>query len=873
MSEPSSKKEGKKISPRAEQAQQAKKHNRDISDNIYYNIPQEKQVIHLIHFSRITQTIGTPLNIKWSDLIARYYKQPITIKATNEEIAAHSDRLKDAGGFLFGKTEGNRKTKKSIQTRTALNFDIDSFEDSYQFAKLVESIESFEFNYVFHSTFKSTPANPRCRLVIPLAEPITDVSIFRAICQNFARKYLSDVEIDQASFLIQQVMYIPVVPEQRKDDYILYYQDNDKFFNYRSIAPDLQQLHEQEEIETLKNKISTLDSTAIPGIRGAFNRYVTPEKLLETLYSDRYEKAGFGRYHLIGAHSGPGVVILDDQYIYSHHTNNDPLSDGKAHDAYDTFRILSAAGDDKKARILLKQNKKFMVFWKSKQNIPVEIPLEFYNDAGHLVCDPSLYTWLIENDTNLKGTIGYNEREFVITPLGSLPWREVNPQDDTWQDADTSRLIVYLNRRYKVFNERAVRIALVETAHKHIFNPLKSLIESKPWDGVPRLDTYFIDYLELPDTPYHRMVARLFIIGIIFRTYDPGKRFAFVPVICGPEGAGKSSILRRLAFDRYFIGDLEDYNSKDTKMKYRLAMIVEDSEGRAFKKSQSEDVKAAISETVDAFRPPYSSSVIKAPRHCVFAMTTNQTDDILPEIGKNRRYLPIECHENNVLGRIDADPEQVIPDEVVQQILAEGLERYRKGERPVMSAEEQNLADKERNKYKKSSDLTLVIEDIVSHRWISKDYYKQSLEKRRSYVYNVDGKMNLQQYICSREIQDILNNCPERYENLERTPQLINKSLEALGWIRMKTPRKIDAFYGSQRYSKRPESSFPGENPNMPEKLAKKIGESYLRAKEVDSLESDSLVLSYLEAGGKSLSAEDGEQLIQDLEELIHGKK
>lgn len=40
------------------------------------------------------------------------------------------------------------------------------------------------------------------------------------------------------------------------------------------------------------------------------------------------------------------------------------------------------------------------------------------------------------------------------------------------------------------------------------------------WDGVPRVETLFIDYLNFPDTPYIRAIARKMLVAAVARIYD-----------------------------------------------------------------------------------------------------------------------------------------------------------------------------------------------------------------------------------------------------------------------------------------------------------------------------------------------------------------
>ena len=96
--------------------------------------------------------------------------------------------------------------------------------------------------------------------------------------------------------------------------------------------------------ETVKRQLEpNVDSV---DIIERFNSTYTVEQIL---VKHGYEKKGENRF--LSPHSQtktPGVIILEDGTIYSHHAG-DLLGDGHSHDAFDVERILSANGDWKTA--------------------------------------------------------------------------------------------------------------------------------------------------------------------------------------------------------------------------------------------------------------------------------------------------------------------------------------------------------------------------------------------------------------------------------------------------------------------------------------------------------------------------------------------
>jgi len=96
--------------------------------------------------------------------------------------------------------------------------------------------------------------------------------------------------------------------------------------------------------ETVKRQLEpNVDSIDI------IERFNSAYSVEQILVKHGYEKKGENRF--LSPHSQtkiPGVILLEDGSIYSHHAG-DLLGDGHSHDAFDVERILNANGDWKKA--------------------------------------------------------------------------------------------------------------------------------------------------------------------------------------------------------------------------------------------------------------------------------------------------------------------------------------------------------------------------------------------------------------------------------------------------------------------------------------------------------------------------------------------
>jgi len=94
----------------------------------------------------------------------------------------------------------------------------------------------------------------------------------------------------------------------------------------------------------IKRQLPTKSDSA--DVIDLFNKKFTVSEILE---KNGYEKKGSNRF--LSPHSTsktPGIVLLDDGTIYSHH-GGDLLGDGHSHDAFDVARILEANSDWKTA--------------------------------------------------------------------------------------------------------------------------------------------------------------------------------------------------------------------------------------------------------------------------------------------------------------------------------------------------------------------------------------------------------------------------------------------------------------------------------------------------------------------------------------------
>lgn len=177
-------------------------------------------------------------------------------------------------------------------------------------------------------------------------------------------------------------------------------------------------------------------------------------------------------------------------------------------------------------------------------------------------------------------------------------------------------------------------------------HPVRSYLEevADTWDGTPRVDSWLIDYAGAPDTPYVRAVARLSLVAAVRRILSPGCKFDEMPVLEGPQGGGKSSLLRTLCPDEsWFTDDLPlDGDAKRFIEAVKGKWIVEAGELKGMRKAEADALKSALSRQVDRARMAYGREPVELARQCIIFGTTN-SERYLKDTTGNRRYWPIRC--------------------------------------------------------------------------------------------------------------------------------------------------------------------------------------------------------------------------------------
>ena len=348
---------------------------------------------------------------------------------------------------------------------------------------------------------------------------------------------------------------------------------------------------------------------------------------------------------------------------------------------------------------------------------------------------------LIFNDPALDGLIGFDEFQEADVFLKAPPWRKIlktagDSESDynanasyknnllykgkEWSDRDDAQFRAYLRRTYKEFSaEKIIFDTVTSYSDANSFHEVKDYFYNLPkWDGIPRAETFFIDWLNVADSKFVREVTMKWLTAAIARIFHPGCEFQWALVLHGNQKIGKGYILKRIGGKWYkAISDrVDDPHAADT---VKLVWIGEFKEMNGMRKADVNAIKNFIELPADTRRFAYARRAKTVPRHCVFAITVND-DSFLSDLTGNRRFLIL--HSNlPKLGYVrEVRGEKLNDDNVIAQIWAEVYEHYKElfkngfDERKLeLSSEAEHTGEEIANTYLNDNGLTGEIEAFL----------------------------------------------------------------------------------------------------------------------------------------------------------------
>lgn len=302
-----------------------------------------------------------------------------------------------------------------------------------------------------------------------------------------------------------------------------------------------------------------------------------------------------------------------------------------------------------------------------------------------------------------------------------------------WTDSDDAGLRNYIDRIYKgLLNDSVFGDIFIERVSINSYNPVKDYLNGLVWDGTPRLDTLFIDYLGAEDSPYNRAVCRKAFTAAVARAMNPGCKFDNMLILAGPQGIGKSTLLDRMS-KGWFNDSIRTFEGKAASELLQGVWIVEVAELDSFKNSDISRIKQFLSIREDRYRAAYGRHTQTYPRTCVLFGTTNITDFLQDTTG-NRRFWPVDVgeglHTKSVCRDLDRE---------LDQLWAEAMVRWQAGKPLYLTDDLIEAAMAKQEEHMAENALEGIVKDFLD-KHIPVDWYKTEngvaawpIQRRRDY--------------------------------------------------------------------------------------------------------------------------------------------
>ena len=194
------------------------------------------------------------------------------------------------------------------------------------------------------------------------------------------------------------------------------------------------------------------------------------------------------------------------------------------------------------------------------------------------------------------------------------------------------------------FKTSDVSDGLTTIAVQRPYHPIRTYLKSLTWDEHPRLTEWLHKGFGVKPGPLTGSMAHMFLIAAVRRVIFRRYKFDSMLVLEGPKGIKKSSGIRALYGDEYFLEGVGDIRREQSSQILSGMWGVEIPEGKGFLCADAATQKAFISQVEDTYRRAYAHHAVSIPRTVTFIMTVNDYSYMIDGAG-DRRFWPVRCGE------------------------------------------------------------------------------------------------------------------------------------------------------------------------------------------------------------------------------------
>ncbi|NLC41157.1 MAG: hypothetical protein GX763_09615 [Clostridiaceae bacterium] len=677
---------------------------------------------------------------------------------------------KDVGGFVGGSLKEGRRKAEAVLHRSMICLDFDSLKMPIQ--EFIGELQLlFLCEFLLYTTHSHSDQSPKARVIFPLARTVSPEE-YEATARQLASKIGFD-QIDLTTFQPERMMFWP---SASKDAEYVFHQQEGKWLDPDTILAEYLDWRDTSfwpgvnvEMDRIKGTIDKQqDPLTKKGLVGAYCREYPITELLHTVLKDVYSPTQQeDRWTYTKGSAAGGLVVYEDKFAYSHHAT-DPIS-GQLANAFDLVRIHLFGERDEEAKPKTPVNRlpsframseyvtedeavRLRLVKERDTAIEGDLDFDLEEDAEEATqdnewmkqlsmdnfgkVDPTVRNirLIIENHKLLEGKIAHNLFSNRILVTGELPWDKDFEGERDWTDVDRAGLEEFVETKFGVSNIRKTDSAFALAADSNSFHPVREYLNSLTWDGVKRVPTLFADYLGAEPSPYLEEVSKIHLTAAVARIFKPGVKYDHLLSLQGPQGIGKSTLIRILASNEWFNDSIETINGKETFELLQGSWLIELGEMNATRKADKDQFKQFLTKTVDIYRVAYGRFTSRFPRQCIFWGTGNDIEFLRDGTGE-RRYFPVKCSVILPMKDVFED----LPKER-DQIWAEALHYWKHGQRLYLTPKMEQIANEIRDQHKELNPKAGLIRE-----WLEKsvpaDWNSRNLEERMEFWKGFDSEL------------------------------------------------------------------------------------------------------------------------------------
>lgn len=245
--------------------------------------------------------------------------------------------------------------------------------------------------------------------------------------------------------------------------------------------------------------------------------------------------------------------------------------------------------------------------------------------------------------------------------------------------------------------------ALLEAiGDRNLYNPVADWINSRPWDGVDRLESVYATLVHREDFPeaLKKILMRCWLISLVAAALMPsGFHARGVLTLQGPQSIGKTSWIRALINDALLAENVIkldhhlDAGNKDSLITAITHWIVEIGELDSSFKKDIARLKGFLTAGSDKLRRPYGRTNAEYQRRTVFCATVNDENFLVDSTG-NSRFWTISVTAIDYQHNID-----------MQQLFAQVATYFKAGEAWWLTKSQEEMLEMQNKNHRSMSSI------------------------------------------------------------------------------------------------------------------------------------------------------------------------